>query len=64
MDVYRSGSGDKCIIWCYDIYGFNVSSLSCNHDDNDDDNDDNDDDDAREAEPDSCVISWLTLDIW
>ena len=34
-------------------------------DDNDDDNDDNDDDDdAREAEPDSCVISWLTLDIW
>jgi len=23
MDVYRSGSGDKCIIWCYDIYGFN-----------------------------------------
>ena len=62
MDVYRSGSGDKCIIWCYDIYGFNVSSLSCNYDDNDDDNDD--DDDAREAEPDSCVISWLTLDIW
>ena len=61
MDVYRSGSGDKCIIWCYDIYGFNVSSLSCNHDDNDDNNDD---DDAREAEPDSCVISWLTLDIW
>ena len=62
MDVYRSGSGDKSIIWCYDIYGFNVSSLSRNYDDNDDDNDD--DDDAREAEPDSCVISWLTLDIW
>jgi len=22
MKVYRTGSGPKCIIWCYDIYGF------------------------------------------
>ena len=25
MDVYRTGSGNKCIIWCYDIYGFTVT---------------------------------------
>jgi len=22
MSVYRTGSSTKCIIWCYDIYGF------------------------------------------
>merc|ERR1712154_87017 len=22
MKVYRTGSGPKCTIWCYDIYGF------------------------------------------
>ena len=24
MKVYRTGSSSKCIIWCYDIYGFEV----------------------------------------
>merc|ERR1711915_1038527 len=22
LKVYRTGAGNKCIIWCYDIYGF------------------------------------------
>jgi len=22
MNIYRTGAGTKCIIWCYDIYGF------------------------------------------
>ena len=24
LKVYRVGAGHKCIIWCYDIYGFEV----------------------------------------
>lgn len=24
MSVYRTGAGHRCIIWCYDIYGFTV----------------------------------------
>ena len=27
MKVYRTGAGPKCIIWCYDIYGFEVREL-------------------------------------
>ena len=27
MKVYRTGAGPKCIIWCYDIYGFEVCDL-------------------------------------
>ena len=28
MKVYRTGGGPKCIIWCYDIYGFEVRVLA------------------------------------
>ena len=27
MKVYRTGCSNKCIIWCYDIYGFEVRDL-------------------------------------
>lgn len=23
LDIYRVGSGEKCVLWCYDIFGFN-----------------------------------------
>ena len=25
LDIYRVGSSSKCIIWCYDVFGFKVS---------------------------------------
>ena len=28
MKVYRTGGGPKCVIWCYDIYGFEVRVLA------------------------------------
>ena len=32
MNVYRTGAGKKCIIWCYDIYGFEVIEITkCKH---------------------------------
>ena len=31
MEVYRTGAGNKCIIWCYDIYGFTVSLSTYNY---------------------------------
>ena len=24
LEIYRVGSSSKCIIWCYDVFGFKV----------------------------------------
>ena len=26
LDIYRVGESSKCIIWCYDVFGFKVST--------------------------------------